>query len=546
MKKLKYLLLVLFLFPLSVYADNIYSRNMDIYITKEGTANVTETWDVKADSGSEWYTTFKNMGNTTISNYKVLMDGKKMTSLSHWDVSASLSQKSGKYGINYLEDGLELCFGKGDFKRHKFTVTYNINNIIFNVSDAQVLYNTFIPKTSADYFDIKIKSYYNFPNDLAVWGYGYKGYAYVKDGYVELTTDDGLSNQYVVALIKFPLNTFNTSNSYDYFTTFDDVSNKAKEGSFKYNYDNDDSTDLSWFYNFIILIVMMSIILLPILLAIFGGKKYLFKDNKTIPKNVNYFRDIPCNNDLKKAYYLASKNHLLKRNTNLLGCYLLKWIKEGIVTTNKNGKNSVIIFDPLKKPTDLDELGMFNMMYEASQDGVLEKNEFKSYCSKHYEKVLGHFDKVLNNEENNLVSNNNITTFKQKKFLFTKTYYVFDDSIYNDVICLKGLKKYFRDFTRMYEKMPIEVHLWQDYLIFAQLFGMADKVAKEFKNLYPDVITDDMYNDILLMNMFYTTGISSANSAKSAAEAYSSGGGGFSSGGGGGGSFGGGGSSGGR
>ena len=94
--------------------------------------------------------------------------------------------------------------------------------------------------------------------------------------------------------------------------------------------------------------------------------------------------------------------------------------------------------------------------------------------------------------------------------------------------------------------MPIEVNLWQDYLIFAQLFGMANQVAKEFKSLYPDVITDDVYSDIMFMNAIYTTGISSANSARSAAESYSSGGGGFSSGGGGGGSFGGGGSSGGR
>ena len=544
MKKLKYLLLVLFLFPLSVYADNIYSRNMDIYITKEGNANVTETWDVKADSGSEWYISFKNMGNTRISNYKVLMDGVEMTGLSTWNVNASRSQKSGKYGINYTSDAIELCFGKGDFKRHTFTLSYDISNIIFNTSDAQVLYNTLIPETTAKYFDIKIKSYYAFPDDLAVWGYGYKGYAYVKNGYVELTTEYGLNKQYVTALIKFPLNTFNTSNSYNYFKSFEDVSKKAKEGSFEYDYD--DSSKFEWVYNLLIYLCLFSIIFLPILLALFSGTKYVFRNDKKIPKDVNYFRDIPCGKDIKKAYYLASKNNLIKRNTDLLGCYLLKWIKEGIVTTNKDSKNSVIIFDPLKKPTDLDELGMFNMMYEASQDGVLEKNEFKYYCGKNYEKVLGHFEKVLKSEENSLIDSNNITKINKRKFLFTKTYCVFDDSIYYDVIYLKGLKKYFKDFTRMYEKMPIEVHLWQDYLIFAQLFGMADKVAKEFKNLYPDVITDDTYNDILLMNTIYTSGISSANSARSAAQSYSAGGGGFSSGGGGGGSFGGGGSSGGR
>ena len=546
MKNLKYLLLVLFLFPLTVYADNIYSRNMDIYITKDGTANVTETWDVKADSGSEWYISYVNMENTSISNYKVLMDGNEMTSLSNWNVKASLSQKSGKYGINYTDNGLELCFGKGDYKRHKFTLTYDINNIIFNVSDAQVLYSTFIPKTTADYFNIRIKSYYNFSKDLDVWGYGYEGYVYVKDGYIELNSKNGLSNQYVVALIKFPLNTFNTTNSYDYFTSFDDVSKMAKEGSFEYDHDDNDSKDLSWIYDLISFIVVLFIMFIPIVIQIIKGNKYVFKDNKTIPKDVNYFRDIPCNKDIKKAYYLASKNYLLKKDTDLLGCYLLKWIKDGIVTTNKDDKNSVIIFDPEKRPTDLDELSMFNMMYDASKDGVLEKNEFKSYCSKNYKQVLKHFDNVLASEENELISSNNIITFKQRRLFFKKTYCVFDDSVYNDVINLKGLKKYFKDFTRMYEKMPIEVHLWQDYLIFAQLFGMAKEVAKEFKNLYPDIITDDMYNDIVLMNVFYTSGISSADSARSAAESYSAGGGGFSSGGGGGGSFGGGGSSGGR
>ena len=70
--------------------------------------------------------------------------------------------------------------------------------------------------------------------------------------------------------------------------------------------------------------------------------------------------------------------------------------------------------------------------------------------------------------------------------------------------------------------------------------------AKEFKDLYPEVITDDLYDDIIFMNMMYSSAISSASTARINAETYSAGGGGFSSGGGGGGSFGGGGSSGGR
>ena len=64
---------------------------------------------------------------------------------------------------------------------------------------------------------------------------------------------------------------------------------------------------------------------------------------------------------------------------------------------------------------------------------------------------------------------------------------------------------------------------------------------KQFKELYPDIITDDIYNDIIFINSISYRGVSAANSARQKAESYSSGGGGFSSGGGGGGSFGGGG-----
>ena len=82
--------------------------------------------------------------------------------------------------------------------------------------------------------------------------------------------------------------------------------------------------------------------------------------------------------------------------------------------------------------------------------------------------------------------------------------------------------------------------------MYAQIFGIANQVAKQFKKLYPEIITEmNTYgydlDTILFMNSISNAGVSSANSAKSRAENYSSGGGGFSSGGGGGGSFGGGG-----
>ena len=111
---------------------------------------------------------------------------------------------------------------------------------------------------------------------------------------------------------------------------------------------------------------------------------------------------------------------------------------------------------------------------------------------------------------------------------------------------MKGLKQYLKEFSRIQEKEPIEVKLWNEYLMYAQIFGMSKEVMEQFKKLYPEVLSDMEnynynYNTFLFVNSLSTTGVNAASAARSAAESYSSGGGGFSSGGGGGGSFGGGG-----
>ena len=113
-----------------------------------------------------------------------------------------------------------------------------------------------------------------------------------------------------------------------------------------------------------------------------------------------------------------------------------------------------------------------------------------------------------------------------------------------EAIELAGLKRYLNEYTLIKEREAIEVQLFEEYLIFAQIMGIAQKVAKQFKDIYPDIIEQSSftsYDYIMFIHMSSNRGISAAQSAKSRAESYSSGGGGFSSGGGGGGSFGGGG-----
>ena len=113
-----------------------------------------------------------------------------------------------------------------------------------------------------------------------------------------------------------------------------------------------------------------------------------------------------------------------------------------------------------------------------------------------------------------------------------------DDTIYDDSVKLFGLKKFLTEFSNMKTREALEVHIWDEYLMFAYIFGIADKVAKQLKELYPEVLVnnDIDYGTLVYINHISTSSVSAASSARS-----SSGGGGYSSGGGGGGSFGGGG-----
>lgn len=542
MKKIKLLfLMILLMIPLSVKADHMYNVNMKIDILEDGTAKIVETWNVLADSGSEWYKTMYELNNSNLTDYKVLMDGNELT-YKNWNVDDTISQKSGYYGINYTSKGMELCFGKSDYKRHVFTITYTLSNYIFNTEDSQVLAWVLFPQTDVDYFSAEVSSYYKFPDTLDVWGYGYKGYAYVENGVIKLSTEDSLDSQYVSLLVKFPLNTFKTDNVDSRYSTFNDVYEVAEEGTYDYDYDLEE--DKMGFWDIIIMLCMLlfMFIILPLLIILsvtHSGYGYI-NDKKIDKKNTPMFRDIPCDKDIYYGNVLIKLNNFGYKETNVLGAIILKWVKEnkiGFKNEEKGifNKNSSVI-DLTLNPTFDNELEekLFDMMYEASGDGILEAKEFEKWCKKNYTSFLNLFSKIESNQMKLLKEQGHI--YNRKNKAECKKSKVMDDKIYEDSVKLYGLKKYLEEFSRMDTKEVMEVHLWDEYLMFAYLFGIADKVAKQLKNMYPEILeqADIDYGTIVFVNHISTRSVTAASNARAAAESYSAGGGGFSSGGGGG------------
>lgn len=532
---------VMFLFIGGVRANTVNKIDMDVYIDKNGDAYVKEVWDVETNESTEVYHQYNNIGESSISDLKV-SDSTKEYEQIDWDINASFDSKAYKYGYNYTDSGVELCWGISKYGTNTYYVTYKINGFVYNVEDAQIVYWTLVPSISSGvkHYYVKIHADERFSDKLDVWGYGkYGAYAYVYDGYIELTADEKLDgNEYVTVLVKFDEGTFNTQYNLDY--DFDNVLEMAKKGSSPYE------EKMNWKE---VIITLFEYLFIPFIIISFFFNKALSHSGKlykkTIPKkDIPAFRDFPCGDDMFKAYFIATEYRQIKNKTDFLGTLLLKWLKEDIIsiTTEEKGifktKTTKIMMP--KEVTELPftnklEANIYGMMRIAAEDGILEQNEFNKYCRKHYEKVLQWFDDCIDDEYNKI----KVTDYVVKESNFKNKY---SASAKLDELGLQmaGLKKFYKEFGSIYDKEAIQVKLWREHLMYAQIFGMAKEVAKEFKALYPNEILAEDIDRVVLINDFSYNSMSTATSAKSRAESYSSGGGGFSSGGGGGGSFGGG------
>ena len=557
MKRYGFILFILISFFIigNVNAQDIKRITMDINIDQTGTAHVKENWVIYFDKNenlTEVYKPYNNVGKSKFQNFKVSLNNKNYTNIK-WKIDETFNYKKYKNGINYTDAGIELCWGiseKG--KTNTYNISYDVTNFVIKLTDADMVYWTLIPKNlndSPESVYIKIHSdFKKYSNDLPVFGYGkYGAPTYVYDGYIEMSTNEVLDkSEYMTVLVKFPKDTFNNENAID--QNFDYYLDMAENGSIDYTSDDNESGFGSFVYFLeeyfpVIIVVLITIIGIAIPKSRITGSKRikLRKVDKKLPKDVNYIRDIPCNKDIYRVYWIAKTYRLNSKDTDLLGAVLLKWLNENKIEIQKESKEGIFKKEKskllLKQNLTFDneeEAKLYKMLTEASEDYVLEAKEFKTWANDHYTKILGWFETILDKESTKMEQEHIITALSASKYESTA-------KLYKEAVDLKGFKKFLLDFSRIHEKEPLEVHLWKEYLMFAQVLGIAEKVAKDFKDIYPDMIPEDYIDDFDFIYFVSYAGMNSATTAQTKAESYNSGGGGFSSGGGGFGSFGGGG-----
>lgn len=527
--KAKYLILfTFFLFIPQVKANSIKNIDMDVFVEKNGDASVTETWKTTSNEGTEIYRGYATK-SYSISNFTVSDDlGRNYEFLSDWDISGSFSDKAYKNGINYNDDGIELCWGISQYGNRTYTLKYNISNLVKQYTDNQGIYFNFLSSIKAvDSVKITIHSDEPFSLDNAkIWDFGNNGEINFKDGKIVLTAKNLTESQYIVGLVRFEHNIFNISNITS--ESFDDVYDSAMSDV----KDIEKPFEIKDIFLLLVAAIFFNPILWIVLLMIFinkfnkksekltefilGSRKRsgdldFGLDGNVLPEDVNYYREIPSNKDLERAYWVCLKYSVIpeeKVKQGIIGAILLKWIKNGYITVLKMEKGILSFKDnnyaiDLTKITNVDneiENGLLKILITAAgPNKILEAKEFKKWSKKNYSEVSSWFSSIddqveLNLEKEGLITLTQETTqgmFGTSKNITIKNV---NPKLKEEAAQLKGLKKFLLDFSIMPEREYFEVKTWEEYLILAQLMGIADKVAEQFSKIYPNFNQESLLN----------------------------------------------------
>ncbi|MBR5753722.1 MAG: DUF2207 domain-containing protein [Clostridia bacterium] len=290
-------------------------------------------------------------------------------------------------------------------------------------------------------------------------------------------------------------------------------------------------------------------------------------------KDVLYSRDIPLDGSLPEAYLALDTMDELPAKGAIIEAYLLKWMKNGWARVEEqpekrlggllSDKMAPTIVFPKEAAEETNgkmsgvEEQLWNILHAAAgNDDILQEKELKYYAEAHYERLENFFEDTLNEGMRSAKASGRVEDIAEKKLLFTSHRTVLTEDGKKKFLDLLGLRKFLKEFTIINERQARDVNLWGDYLTYAALFGIAEEVAEQFKELVPDFFSNpqaygyygagwdtyDMLWMMAMMNRFSNTAYNSYMAGRSAQEIQmsSSGGGGFSSFGGGGGFSGGG------
>lgn len=501
MKKAAIFLLALFaFFSASANSNEINDISIKVRLCHNGSAVIHEVWDVEAAQGTEIYLVRSNLGDIEIPRFTVIENGKEFELEEEWNPNRTLEEKEGRCGILHKTNGVELCWGCAPYGHHCFHAIYLMTNAVKTMDDYDMLHLQLISDAlSSAPQHVKVSF---FPPDggkldtlnTRFWGFGFEGTTgFADDSTVVFESTGPLkANHSVIALMRFEKGLFESASVRE--GSFQDVLDKALEGA---SFADDEEKDDPWYviFSFFFTCGLLYLIIVKPIKSIlkdpYAKKKVTRKEKRKVlgcsPSKVMWWRDLPYDGDLPATAYTMVRLGEIDDCSNLASALILRMIYDGQLLVGKNSKGKTEI--SFANDVEPDSLGnmkgeLFRMLKSASgEDKVLQDREFSHWA-------IGGEDRIV--KWLKFCKEVGINSLQKRKYLRKEK---FTEAGHMKARETLGFKKFLDDFTLVRDKSSIEVHLWQEYLVYAALYGMTEKVAKELKDIDETMAKEVMKTD---------------------------------------------------
>ena len=479
-----------------VFAQSVlHDLDIRVELSRNGDARITETRLMTIDNkGTECYIGLSEMSPSTVKDLSVSDESRqRYENIGEWKVDRSRSEKAGRCGIVEKGNGsYELCWGLGDSGQRTYVTSYTITGLVRGYPDADALRHVFLDENvSPKPIHAKVTivgadtTLVFTPDTCGIWGFRFYGELGFENGTMVAETTGPMNSEaalYIMA--QFPKGMLEPAiQTTD--DTFEHKKQLALEGS---DYVDVDIVQLSdgkrgMSAPTAIGILGGTIVCLGGILYSFSGSRSRKKRKKimALVKSVDYFKSIPLEGNLQKANdmlnaFNVGKAHNYKR---LISATILHLINEGVFSVEpmmtEAGKMAKRFVVKEKLPVEKDWSPLAYKMHEifnkaSGENHVLDPKELETY---------------MENDNNRKVVKSFLNALHTMR---TLEYY----ENHKDEVCeVFGFKRFLEDFTLMNERHLTEAKLWNDYMVWATLYGNAEQVIKDMKAINPEFFKMD-------------------------------------------------------
>lgn len=455
--------------------SEVDSLRINVELRDDGSAVVTEVWQIDVSDGiTEWYLVADNMGRMTIGDLTVSDEtGNEYFNEGEWDVDRSRAKKAGRCGLVTRSNGYEICWGVGSSGRHTYTVRYLMTGLVKGHEDMDGFNHMFVTRDLGSspqsiILTIRKPGREFSTSDTKVWAFGFRGEIHVEDGAVVARTTEPFTRQSaMIAMVGFEKGMFHPELTEK--RTFEQVRKKAMKGS-----DYSDSGAGFWDYLPVLLVGGFVSFCVYLKIRTVKRKRYLLGGGE---RSVGWFRDTPLGGDLKRTYSIltAFSGKETKERQKLIAAYITRLFYRGAfeIVPQPGGAKPLMRVKDLETDDEADpssdeglESRLHSFIKEAAgRDGILQKKELQRWAR---------------------ISGSDLYRWGRDAREKDLTLWAIKPEEARQVF---GLKRFLKEFTAIKDRGVVEVKLWNNYLIFAALYGIADKVAKDFRKVCPEYFT---------------------------------------------------------